>query len=87
MKYLLYCINGYDSFDNAIASKHNHLYWFNPKMICTVKSYSDEKLAYVKTVSDSFWCNLGEWETIIDKVHNHFCRPNDVRIQEVVVMK
>lgn len=88
MSHLLYCVIGYSDHDNAKKKERGHLYWFNPRMICTVKSYANEKLAKIQMAdTDSFWCDLGEWETIIDEIHTYYCRPKDVRIQEVVVMK
>ena len=88
MKYLLYCVYGYCDHDNAMNKERGHLYWFNPRMICTVKSYSDEKLAKIQMAdTDSFWCDLGEWQATIDKIHTEYRNPKDVRIQEVIVTK
>ena len=33
------------------------------------------------------WCDIGEWQSVIEKVHIDTSRPTDMRIQEVVVMK
>ena len=88
MKYLLYCVYGYCDQDDARNKKRGHLYWFNPRMICTVKSYPDDKLVNIQMADkDSFWCDLGGWETIIDDINTDFCCPKNVRIQEGVVTK
>lgn len=90
MRYLLYCIIGYDCKEDAKNKERGHIYWFNPRMICTVKSYADEKLANIHmstSYEDSIWCDLGEWETVIDEIHTNYLSPKEVRIQEVVVTK
>ena len=89
MNSMLYCVFGYATRDDAKNKKRGHLYWFNPRMICIVKSYTDEKLANIHLAIsyESIWCDLGEWETIIGEIHTDYCKPKDVRIQEVVVTK
>lgn len=89
MRHMLYCIYGYGDLDNANKKEDGHLYWFNPRMISTVKSYATEKLAkiYMASGFESIWCDLGEWETVIDQIHTDYCNPKDVRIQEVIVTK
>lgn len=89
MGYLLYCIYGYGQLDDARKKENGHLYWFNPRMISTVKSYATEKLAKICMASGfgSIWCDLGEWETVVDQIHTDYRNPKDVRIQEVVVTK
>ena len=89
MNRMLYCVFGYADHDDDKNKERGHLYWFNPRMICTVRSYADEKLANIHMAIsyESVWCDLGEWEAIIDKIHTDYCNPKDVRIQEVVVTK
>ena len=88
MKYLLYCIIGYSDRNCAKNEERAHLYWFNPRMICTVEAYAAEKLAKIRMADTGcFWCDLGEWQSTIDKIHTEYRNPKDVRIQEVIVTK
>lgn len=88
MKYILYAVMGYDNRMDAQNKAGGHVHWFNPHRISVVKAFEDKKLVKV-FFCDAYemWCDIGEWQSVIEKVHIDASRPTDMRIQEVVVMK
>lgn len=88
MKFLLYAIMAYDNRIDAKEKNGGHVHWFNPHNISVVKAYEDDKLVKVVfSYSYDIWCDIGEWQSVIEKIHIDTSRPTDMRIQEVVVTK
>ena len=88
MKFLLYAIMAYDNSVDAKEKNRGHVHWFNPHSICTVKAYENDKIVKVTFCNANYiWCDIGEWQSVIEKVHIDTSRPTDMRIQEVVVTK
>ena len=88
MKFLLYAVMGYDNMTDAKDNSRGHVHWFNPHNITVVKAYEKDMLVMIE-FCDSYemWCDIGDWQSVIEKVNIDASRPTDVRIQEVVVMK
>ena len=88
MKFLLYAIMAYDNRMDAKEKNGGHVHWFNPHSISVVKAYEDDKLVKV-IFCDAYdiWCDIGEWQSVIEKVQIDASRPTNMRIQEVVVTK
>lgn len=86
MKFLLYAIMAYGNSTDASKKSRGHVHWFNPYNITIVKAYGKEKLVMIKFCDAySIWCDIGEWQSVIEKIHIDTSRPTDMRIQEVVV--
>lgn len=88
MKFMLYAVMGYDCKTDARNKAGGHVHWFNPHDIIVVKAYEEDKLVKI-VFCDAYnlWCDIGEWQSVIEKVHIDASRPTDMRIQEVVVTK
>lgn len=88
MKFLLYAVMGYNNMTDAKDKSRGHVHWFNPYNITVVKAYEEDKLVMIE-FCDSYdiWCDIGDWQSVIEKVQIDFSRPTDMRIQEVVVTK
>lgn len=88
MKFLLYAIMAYDNSTDAYEKSRGHVHWFNPYNITIVKAYEEKKLVMIEFCNaNSIWCDIGEWQSVIEKIHIDTSRPTDMRIQEVVVTK
>ena len=88
MKYLLYCIMGFDCESDAMRRQCGHLHWFNPNLVCCAEAHEENGVAKViLSGSCGFWCELGSWQSIVDEIHTHYKLPSEVKIQEVVVTK
>lgn len=88
MKFLLYAIMAYDNCVDANEKSRGHVHWFNPYNITIVKAYEEKKLVMIVFCNAySIWCDIGEWQSVIEEIHIDTSRPTDMRIQEVVVTK
>lgn len=89
MKFLLYAVMAYDNRADAKERSRGHVNWFNPHNITVVRAYEEDKLVKIEFCGDytDMWCDIGEWQSVIEKVRIDMNRPTDMRIQEVVVTK